>query len=278
MTRRELKEIIQECIDEINAEESVEDIKEDDNRDLVSEGVIAGLFGAILIALLGPYIIMLAIIIILAPFVIIANKAKEKKVNELITNNPIVCKAIKDFCNKTKDAYKKVCKDKSKYLFDEGNEHYLDKDNFVFGKENGKEVNKIYIPLLGIDGAKIIKELYNVDTLADYEELVNWTQPDENPPVKKEVKEILQVFKEAVKEVNKGFKSVSNNNAVVLSYEAFGGDNAVYNSLCGDAIEDGCYILLTINFSDYKDIKVPEKYKAKFDDILNTMRAKLKLK
>ena len=290
MTRRELKEIIQECIDELNAESEyesiVEDIENSNDKDLLVEGAILTALGGIIFGFLAPYLILLAIILIIAPFVIMAGKIKQKKVDEILKTNPIVTKSITDFCNKTKVSFSKLCKDKAKYLVDNGDSHYFDKNNFKFNKDkDGKPGNNLYINILGIDGPHIIKDLYGTDDYNEYCKMIGWKNPDDYPPLKQEVKDILKVYKEAVKGFNSTLKSVSNSYTVKIEYNTgnFNVDDwteqvGFYNSFFDDDIDGMITIEVRITFSDYKDIKVPEKYKAKFDGIVNTMRTKLKLK
>ena len=252
MTKRELKEIIKECL----VEESIEEINEDTNIELTTESMIGSIVGTIILVILGPYIAILICLIIIAPM---TDKNKTKKVEKIIRENPEVSKAITNFCDKTKYSIIKVSGKDKKYFIDT-NIDYLDKSNFKFNND----INILYAPLLYIDSDKILDDLYNTD-YDGYTDLCHHDNPDDYPPMKREIRELLTRLKSYVSSANDAMKHIGNTSKIKLVFD----DKPVngyepFFSGCFNKNE-GIVVYLSIEFSDYSNIKVSEKYKAVFD-------------
>lgn len=266
MTKNELKEIIKECLVEENsqediAEESVEDITEDTNIELTTESVIGSIVGAIILGILVPYIAILVCLIIMAPILIIADRSKTKKVEKIIRENPEVSKAITNFCDKTKDSIIKASGKDKKYFID-SDVDYLHKSNFQFNNDT----NRLYAPLLYIDSLTILDDLYNTG-YEGYADLCHHDNPDDYPPMKKEIRELLARLKSYVSSTNDAMKHIGNTSKIKLVFDdtPINGYEPFFTG-CFDE-DEGIVVYLSIEFSDYSNIKVSEKYKATFDKI-----------
>ena len=289
MTKDELKEIIQECIDEIN-EESVEEsvdinsINEDSNI-VLNEGFLE-IIGAIIVL---PYLFIIVISIIVSIYLGIEDKKKKEKIKDLIKKHPEIRKAIINFCDKTKESYKKVCNNDAKYLIDT-KEDYLSADNFIF-KNNDKTSKdtsgKLIVDLFTIDCKSILKDLYGTKDLIEYYEKIKYYGNEYPARLTPLIKKKLEVFNKAVSEYNETLKSISKSKKNIATMEIYYAayNNEYYNgtdeaySFYASADYDNEYIIvrLIIDFKDYEKIQIDDKYKAKFAEVLTDMKSKLKL-
>lgn len=259
MTRNELKEIIKESI----LEESL----------ILNESIL-GVLGVLGAIIFGPYIVVLAIMIVAYPFCKIAKVKDEKWLKDFYNKNPKFIDATRELASSVNKVIAKEMGNDAKYLI---SNDILKSNISIRNKGNSDPYISVFISKL--NGSLLLKDKTGYDSLYKYQDSIGFYNPDYTADCPKEVQEVINKYNNSIKNVEKYFKTISNS-MVLNIYGIEESEFILGNLLAWDngnkcAIDEQISCELGIKFSDFSKIKLPKATKVAVEKYLRKNGAEL---